>query len=96
MLSSENISTLAKAKATLYSEKNFISSSVKKTTFIGKQAYRIDGKLMLDNGNVMQLEGYIFVEENTAYLVTASVRDVYASKKNLATLSDVLKSFKLS
>ena len=96
VLSSENISTLAKAKATLYSEKNFISSSVKKTTFIGKQAYRIDGKLMLDNGNVMQLEGYIFVEENTAYLVTASVRDVYASKKNLATLSDVLKSFKLS
>ncbi len=96
VLSEKNISTLEKAKDKLFSAKNFISSSLKKTTYIGKSAYKIEGKLRLDNGNVMLLEGYIFVEKGTAYLVTASVRDVYASKKNLATLADVLKSFKLS
>ena len=95
MLSEKNIGTLEKAKEKLFSAKNFISSSLKKTTYIGNPAYKLEGKLRLDNGNVMLLEGYIFTEKNTGYLVTASVRDVYASRKNLDTLSDVLKSFKI-
>ena len=95
VFAANGIKTLEAAKQRLYVPKNYLSSSCVKSTFAGKNAYKITGKIRLDNGNVMELEGYIFVNGTTAYLVTASVRDVYASVKNRETLEKIIKSFKL-
>ena len=95
VLAVNDIKNLDDAKKRLYIPKNYVSSKCTKSSYAGKSAYKITGTLRLDNGNIMELEGYIFVDGSTAYLVTSSVRDVYASEKNKETLSKILKSFKL-
>ena len=90
VLAVNDIKNLDDAKKRLYIPKNYVSSKCTKSSYAGKSAYKITGTLRLDNGNIMELEGYIFVDGSTAYLVTSSVRDVYASEKNRETLIKVV------